>query len=395
LNWRSKYFWFLTITVVLYGLFEYYRPKPLDWTPTYSNKDKIPFGTKALFEMMPDVFNNERVESLRLPIYNHLSNKKTLPKSNYVFVCQAFEIDRNDRLQLLNYVSRGNNAFISAYDFSDTLLSTLGVKATLKAPTLRDTALVMNFVNPTLKKTAGYVFSQDDGRNYFLVKKADNVTVLAKNARNEPIFLKVKYGQGYFYLHNLPLSLTNYYVLDPKTTDFAFKSLSYLPVLPVYWDEYLKQGRFGDDEQSIFRYIMTQPPLKWAYYLILLGLLLYAIFAGKRTQRIIPVMEIPQNTSLEFIQTIGKVYFQKGNHANIADKKIQHLLLYIRERFGLRTNNLNEDFKETLTKKTGIARMDIDILFSEIAHAERSGHLSEYALLSLNRRIEDFYQRVK
>lgn len=395
MNWRSKYFWFLTITVVLYGLFEYYRPKPLDWTPTYSNKDKIPFGTKALYELLADVFDKREIESLRLPIYNHLSNNKTLPKSNYVFVCQAFEIDKNDRIQLLQYVSHGNNAFISAYDFSDSLLSTLGVKATLKAPTLRDTALVVNFVNSNFKKPAGYVFSQDDGRNYFLVKKADNVTVLAKNARNEPIFLKVKYGQGYFYLHNLPLSLTNYYVLDPKTTDFAFKSLSYLPVLPVYWDEYLKQGRFGDDEQSIFRYIMTQPPLKWAYYLILLGLLLYAIFAGKRTQRIIPVMEIPQNTSLEFIQTIGKVYFQKGNHANIADKKIQHLLLYIRERFGLRTNELNEDFKETLTQKTGLARMDIDLLFSEIAHAERSRHLSEYALLSLNRRIEDFYQRVK
>lgn len=395
MNWRSKYFWFLTITVVLYGLFEYYRPKPLDWTPTYSNKDKIPFGTKALYELLADVFDKREIESLRLPIYNHLSNNKTLPKSNYVFVCQAFEIDKNDRIQLLKYVSHGNNAFISAYDFSDSLLSTLGVKATLKAPTLRDTALVVNFVNSNFKKPAGYVFSQDDGRNYFLVKKADNVTVLAKNARNEPIFLKVKYGQGYFYLHNLPLSLTNYYVLDPKTTDFAFKSLSYLPVLPVYWDEYLKQGRFGDDEESIFRYIMTQPPLKWAYYLILLGLLLYAIFAGKRTQRIIPVMEIPQNTSLEFIQTIGKVYFQKGNHANIADKKIQHLLLYIRERFGLRTNELNEDFKETLTQKTGLARMDIDLLFSEIAHAERSGHLSEYALLSLNRRIEDFYQRVK
>lgn len=395
MNWRSKYFWFLTITVVLYGLFEYYRPKPLDWTPTYSNKDKIPFGTKALYELLADVFDKREIESLRLPIYNHLSNNKILPKSNYVFVCQAFEIDKNDRIQLLKYVSHGNNVFISAYDFSDSLLSTLGVKATLKAPTLRDTALVVNFVNSNFKKPAGYVFSQDDGRNYFLVKKADNVTVLAKNARNEPIFLKVKYGQGYFYLHNLPLSLTNYYVLDPKTTDFAFKSLSYLPVLPVYWDEYLKQGRFGDDEQSIFRYIMTQPPLKWAYYLILLGLLLYAIFAGKRTQRIIPVMEIPQNTSLEFIQTIGKVYFQKGNHANIADKKIQHLLLYIRERFGLRTNELNEDFKETLTQKTGLARMDIDLLFSEIAHAERSGHLSEYALLSLNRRIEDFYQRVK
>ena len=395
MNWRSYYFWFLLLTVVAYGLFEYYRPKPIDWTPTYSNKDKIPFGTKATYELLPDVFKNEKVTQLRVPIYNYLSENPTLPKSNYIFVCREFTIDRNDQKQLLNYAKRGNNVFISAYYFPDTLVKTLGIIATLKDPTLRDTALVMNFVNPALSKKGGYVFAQDDGRNYFLIKKPENVTILAKNARNEPIFLKIKYGKGAFYLHNLPLALTNYYALPSKTSDFAFKSLSYLPVLPVYWDEYLKQGRFGDDEQSIFRYIMTQPPLTWAYYLILFGLLLYAIFAGKRTQRVIPVLPVPKNTSLEFVQTIGKMYFQQGDHDNIAEKKIQHLLLYIRERFGLRTHEIDKEFIEDLIQKTGLPRMDIELLFSEIAHAKRTTSLSEFALLSLHHRIEDFYERVK
>lgn len=106
-------------------------------------------------------------------------------------------------------------------------------------------------------------------------------------------------------------------------------------------------------------------------------------------------MEVPKNTSLEFVQTIGKMYFQQADHANIAQKKIQHLLLYIRERFGLRTNELDEEFKEALSQKTGFARLEIDLLFGEIAHAERSGRLTEYALLSLNRRIEDFYQKTR
>lgn len=395
MNWRSKYLWFLILITFLYGLFEYYRPKPIDWTPTYSNKDKIPFGTKAVYELLPTIFGNKEVVSLRLPIYNHLIERKSLPCSNYIFVCQDFQIDKNDRVQLLKYVEKGNNVFISAYDFPDTLLKTLGVNAALKAPNLRDTALVMNFVNSTWQKKGGYVFSQDDGRNYFIVKKAKKVTVLARNARKEPIFLKIKYGKGVFFLHNLPLALTNYYTLDTKNGDFAFKSFSYLPVLPVYWDEYLKQGRFGKNEQSIFRYIMTQPPLQWAYYLILFGLLLFAIFAGKRTQRVIPIVTPPQNTSLGFVKTIGKVYFQQGNHANIANKKIQHLYIYIREKFGLRTSEINDEFKEALTHKTGVTRMDIDLLFSEIAHAERSGYLTEYALLSLNRRVEHFYQLAK
>jgi len=381
--------------VLAYGLFEYYRPKPIDWNPTYSNKDKVPFGTKAVFELLPDIFGNQKVKSLRMPIYNHLTENKSLPRSNYIFISRSFKIDKNDRIQLLKYVHNGNNAFISAYEFPDTLLKTLGVVATLKDPTLRDTALVMNFVNIIFRKDGGYVFPQDDGRNYFLVKKAKNVTILGENARKEPIFLKIKYGKGMFFLHNLPLALTNYYVLDAQNSDFAFKCFSYLPVLPVYWDEYLRQGRFGENEQSSFRYIMTQPSLQWAYYLTLFGLLLFAIFAGKRTQRIIPIIEAPQNTSLEFVKTIGRVYFQQGNHAHIAHQKIQHFYLYIREKFGLRTNDINEEFKDALVQKTGIPPMDIDLIFSEIAHAERSGHLNEYALLSLNRRIENFYQFLK
>jgi len=381
--------------VLAYGLFEYYRPKPIDWNPTYSNKDKVPFGTKAVFELLPDIFGNQKVKSLRMPIYNHLTENKSLPRSNYIFISRSFKIDKNDRIQLLKYVHNGNNAFISAYEFPDTLLKTLGVVATLKDPTLRDTALVMNFVNIIFRKDGGYVFPQDDGRNYFLVKKAKNVTILGENARKEPIFLKIKYGKGMFFLHNLPLALTNYHVLDAQNSDFAFKCFSYLPVLPVYWDEYLRQGRFGENEQSSFRYIMTQPSLQWAYYLTLFGLLLFAIFAGKRTQRIIPIIEAPQNTSLEFVKTIGRVYFQQGNHAHIAHQKIQHFYLYIREKFGLRTNDINEEFKDALVQKTGIPPMDIDLIFSEIAHAERSGHLNEYALLSLNRRIENFYQFLK
>lgn len=398
-TFRSKYFWFFVVTITLYGLFEYYRPKPIDWTPTYSNKDKIPFGTKALFELLPDVFGNQPVKNLRIPIYNHLTEirkgEQRPKKSNYVFVCRTFTADLNDQKQLLQYIKQGNQAFISAYYFPDTLMSTLGVKAKLKAPTLRDTALVMNFVNPALKKDSGYVFGQDDGRNYFLVKRAENVTVLAQNARNEPIFLKINYGKGVVYLHNLPLALTNYYLLDSKTSDFAFKSLSYLPEQPVYWDEYMKQGRFEEGEQSSLRFVISQPPLQWAYYIGLLGLLLFAIFGGKRTQRVIPIIEPPKNTSLEFIKTIGKLYFQQSQHSNVAHKKIQHLLAYIREHFGLKTNEYNKEFKVYLAEKTGIPQLEIDLLFGEIAHAQRNTSMTEFELLSLNQRIEDFYKQVK
>ncbi len=371
-------------------LFEYYRPKPVDWSPTYENDDKIPFGTQALFELLPGVMQQADVKTIRLPVYNFLSETNLPSRSNYVVVCRDFNADRNDQRQLLNYVQRGNNALISAYDFPDSLGMALGFKADVKEPTKADTTLRQNFQNPALRKPAGYNFFHDDGRNYLVIKKAGNITVLGRNARNEPVFVKVRYGKGQFFIHNLPLAFTNYYVLDAKSSDYAFKALSYLPALPTYWDEYQKQGRFDEDQQSVLRYVHTQPALNWAYYLIIFGLIFYIIFAGKRTQRIIPIMEPPQNTSLDFVKTVGQLYFQQGDHDNLARKKVQYFLAELRDRYGLNTNSLDKEFTETLARKSGTSISETAKIVRLLREVQKSIQLSEYDLLTLNRAIENF-----
>lgn len=362
--------------------------------PTYANKDKIPFGTKALYELMPDLVRQPSVPTVRLPIYNQLKDN-TLPKpSNYIFITHDFSLSATERQLLRQYVSRGNNVFISAYSFPDTLGMELGFRADEKPPKLVDTTLINNFTNPQLKKAKGYNFHHDDGRNFLTLTRPDSITVLGRNARREPVFIHVQHGKGSFFIHNLPLAFTNYYVLDSTTSDYAFKALSYLPTRPTFWDEYLNQGRFDEDQQSILRYISTQPALNWAYYLVLFGLLLYAIFAGKRTQRIIPVVEPPRNTSLEFVETVGRLYFQQGDHDNLARKKIQYFLAYVREHFGLNTALLDMPFAETLARKSGVPQEEVTALVRRIDVVRRSTFLSENELLNLNQDIDAFYQQV-
>ena len=375
-------------------LFEYYRPKPLNWTPSYQNDDKIPFGTQALYELLPSVMKQPTVKAVRLPIYNFLTETKRSGRSNYVFVCQEFKADVIDLKHLLSYVRRGNNVLISAYDLPDTLGATLGFKAEVKDPTKADSTLRQNFVNEQLKRPGDYNFFHDDGRNFLTIKKANNITVLGRNARNEPVFIKIQYGQGQFLMHNLPLAFTNYYVLDAKTSDYAAKALAYLPALPTYWDEYQKQGRFDEDQQSILRYIWSQPALNWGYYIVVFGLIFYAIFAGKRTQRVIPVVETPRNTSVDFVKTVGRLYFQQGNHDNLARKKIQYFLADLRERYGLNTTSLDKEFTETLAHKSGVSREDADELVRLLRNAQQRISLSEYDLLTLNAAIEKFNQTV-
>lgn len=390
----NKYLLLLLATVTAYVLFEYYRPKPLDWLPTYQNDDKIPFGTQALYELLPGVMQQPTVRTVRLPVYNFLTETKLTNRSNYVFVGERFQADGNDLTQLLGYVRRGNNVLIAAYELPDTLGATLGFKADVKDPTKADSTLRQNFVNRQLSKPGGYNFFHDDGRNFLTIKKPQHITVLGRNARHEPVFIRIRYGRGQFLVQNLPLAFTNYYVLDTKTQDYAAKALAYLPAGPTYWDEYQKQGRFDEDQQSIFRYVWSQPALNWAYYIVVFGLIFYAIFAGKRTQRVIPVVETPRNMSVDFVKTVGRLYFQRGDHDNLARQKIQYFLADLRERYGLNTNSLDREFTETLAHKSGISGEEADELVRLLRNAQKSISLSEYDLLTINAAIEKFNQTV-
>jgi hypothetical protein len=387
----NKYIVFLLLTVVAFVLFEYYKPKPIDWSPTYQNDDKIPFGTQATFELLPSLMQQPAIQSTRMPPYNLLTETKLPPRSNYIAVCQRFEADKLDTRELLRYVAKGNMAFLSAYEFSDTLSRALGFEADLKDPLKADSTLRSNFVLPALARRGGYNFQHDDGRNFLVVKKPDSgITVLARNARNEAIFLKIPHGEGVFYIHNIPLALTNYYVVNAATDDYMAKAFSFLPAQSTIWDEYQKQGRFDAEEQSLLRYIRTQPALHWAYLISVCGLIVYVFFAGKRTQRIIPVVALPKNMSLDFVQTVGRLYFQQANHDNLARKEVQYFLADLRDRYFINTQTLDAEFVETLSRKSGVSQEEVGTLVTMIRQAGQATNLVEFDLLRLNAAIEQF-----
>jgi hypothetical protein len=384
----------LFLLILAYGAFEYYRPKPFDPTITYSNKDKIPFGAKAIYDLLPRLLEGSTVENLRIPVYNHLTENPNLPpSSNYLFVNKEFDLSAEEQVLLLDYVKKGNTVFVSAYYFPDSLLTVLGVKEQQHRPSLSDTAQLVNFVNPRLKTPKGERFAEDDGRDHFVIRDSLQTTVLAINERNEPIYIKTPYGKGNFYLHCLPLAFTNYYLLDSAANRHAFHALSYLPNQTTYWDEYQKQGRFGENETSPLRYIASEPALLMSYYLAVIGLVLYVFFGGKRTQRIIPIIVPPKNTSLEFVKTIGTMYYRKGDHANLAKKLIQQFYHYLRERFGVPTNLPTSKLKELINDKSGRPTDEVEALFTEIAFAESTGVLTSDELKSLNKKIEHFYEK--
>jgi hypothetical protein len=68
------------------------------------------------------------------------------------------------------------------------------------------------------------------------------------------------------------------------------------------------------------------------------------LFDSKRRQRIIKPLQPNINTSVAFTETVGRLYLQKKDNRNIADKMITYFLEHIRNQYFLNTNQLNDEF---------------------------------------------------
>jgi len=390
-----RYTVILCLLFVGFVLFEIYKPKPVDWTPTLSNKDKIPYGTFVLYSMMDELFPDQTVIESRIPAYNRLKGDSAL-QANYIAISNNLNhtvFDENDARALLQFASAGNSVFIAAENmYSPLLFDTLHIriKDTLTFPLRDSMKLYTSFTNSQLGSRQ-YQFQRVIQNTSFFEFKSSSASavVLGRNSLGAPDFVRVDFGKGAFYLHLHPLAFSNYYLLNDSTSDYAFKALSYLPPnRKVIWDEYIKRGR--DYNENIMHVIMEKEALRWAYYIAIFGILLFVLFESKRRQRIIPIIKPLQNTTLEFVHVVSRLYFQKQDHCGIARKKVIFFLEQIRTQYHLPTNQLDEEFAETLSHKSGYPLEKTKYLIWKIRQLENAHNITAEDLLKLNDEIKNF-----
>ncbi|MEP6805916.1 MAG: DUF4350 domain-containing protein [Flavobacterium sp.] len=371
------------------------QPKQIDWQPTYSVHDKIPYGLYVFDQEIDGFFKNHKVERIStITPYEFLNSKydeDTLVESykikgNFINISENNTLDEQSIKEIFYFVSHGNNAFLSMKTFPQYLLDTLKVE--IGSDFLNANNTIVELAN---KKTnpKKYIFSQQL-EYYFSKIDTLNTTVLGyqgtKSSPKKHIdYIKVPYRQGYFYLHTQPVAFTNYDLLKTDHYQYAESVLSYLPKGDIFW--YTKQN--DDLSQSSLRYIISQPGLKWAWYFFLIGMLIFMIFNAKRKQRIVPIIKPLQNLTVDFTKTIGNLYYQEGDHKNIIDKKIIYFLEKIRTDYLIDTTKLDDAFIQKLQHKTGKNQTDIQAVIFLINEHRNSYHGSlEEDLIRINNAIE-------
>lgn len=391
------YIAFLAFVFVLILIADYNRPKPIDWRPSYSINDKIPFGLYVFDKEIDGILKNQKIERLAtVTPYEFLNSKydanpllKTYTvKGTLLNISEFAAIDDQSIKEIFYFVSHGNTAFLSMKTFPQSLLDSLKLDYRTDFNYSNNSSVWL--ANTTLG-TQKYDFVEGMGDYYFSRIDTLNTTVLGyqgnKANTNRINFIKVPYSNGHFYLHTQPAIFTNFHLLKVNHHQYAEKVLSYIPKESVFW--YMKPGNTENISDSPLRYILGQPALKWAWYFFLTGTLIFILFNAKRKQRVVPIIKSLPNLTVDFTKTIGNLYYQEGDHNSIIDKKIIYFLEKIRNEYLLDTTKLDEEFINKLHHKSGKNKADIKNLVQLIIDYRKSYYDSvEYDLIRINSAIE-------
>jgi len=387
----KKYILFLVGAVLIYLGIKVFGPRDWDWGVTYAGDDKNPFGGYVLHSMMPDLFPENTISQFQSTFYEFQDSLQD--SLNFLSISDTFNPDDEDVIKLLEWVDRGGHVFISAEYFYGQFADTLKINSSdyyYKIENFNpfnrkeDTAKLV-FSHPDLRNEDVYSYPRNNIHNYFDEFDSVRTSVVAINDLDLPVTLRIKWGKGELYLNSTPMVFTNAYMLQGKNHQFVARSLSLLPPHDLWWTLYYHLGRM--EAGTPLRFILSNEPLRWAYYLIVSSLLIFMVTEFKRKQRIIPVIKPLENTTLEFIETIGALYYQKADHKGMASKKIVFFYEFLRSRYGL-GHQSDPHFQISLARRTGKEIKEVKELFQKIAEIESRDTISAEELISLNRELE-------
>ncbi|MBC8047556.1 MAG: hypothetical protein H7Y00_12225, partial [Fimbriimonadaceae bacterium] len=103
---------------LLWLLFTFLTPHGYDWRESYYVNDEEPFCTSVLADITETYFPNTEFEIIKNNIRISLDTSITKNK-NYFFAGKSFHMNDSTIRAFLDFIDRGNDAFIAAKYFSD------------------------------------------------------------------------------------------------------------------------------------------------------------------------------------------------------------------------------------------------------------------------------------
>lgn len=394
---NKKYYYILAIVFIGVVVLQYMQPKPINWSRTYLKKDKIPFGCYAIFNLIENNYANKVIVNQQT-IYD-INNQINDSLNTLIIVNDKIEFTKLDLQSLYKFIKKGNTVFLASNQYQSTL------KDTFKLDTQYNWGTTNSSVDSLILKPSfevryiaaknnflkSYIYPQVATESYFTGFDTTLFRVSSVNKQNNPVLIEAKIGNGKLIISSLPDVFGNLFIVNHNNRYYTYTLLSKIKNKTIIWDEYYKT--YNVQQKGLFQFIFSNDSLYMGYMILMIGLFIFMIFEMKRRQRPIPIIKPLQNSTLEFVDVISHVYFNSKNHKHIAEETILYFYFFIRKKFNVSTNEINNELFDIVSKLSGVDLLEVKKLLHYCENLKQAPSLTQYDLLELNDRINNFKQK--
>ena len=395
----------LNLLVIFAVLFVACRDKKETALPdmrlTLASNDARPRGAKAFRSLTELAFSAFTIETNAKPFDSwhrvFVRDYYQDAPAAYILLSPVVNIQKNEAEELKKFIQRGNLVLLITNSLSRDFEEEFGFGISSNFDQLPGPGYRLTDTYKFLKDTAskdyrgyGYYFYPFGARLDSIAGHVHSVASLnaGKNIDGEVIEI----GSGRLILITNAEAFSNYFLLTGNNYQYAMEILSQINVdlSNIFWDEFYRRNMSRPPEDgSIFDAILSNPALRWAFWLLvfLCGI---AIFTNLfRRQRVIPLRARNKNTTVEFTQTIAGLYYSKKDNLNIAQKMVRYFLEHIRSVYYIPHQQLDDGFAAVLAGKTNQPLAKTQRLVQRMAAIMSGAEVSDDLLLELNRQLTE------
>ncbi len=397
----------LFLSLVLMLLLQH-PPRRFDGRITLQPTHKIPYGTYVAYQMLQQHF-----PSAKMSVSKAAPGKWKLPvddsSSQVLLIVMNFFNPTSEELNTLTvFAQKGNTVFISALQMNEKaqhffrvaqkkVYSPYGISQNNETIHIADSFTVC--LNPKVfAPPASFSYPGIAYDNHFVHYDSSFTYPLGYDEGKVENLLAIQTLKGSFILHAAPITFTNFFLLYGDNHLYFDKLMSLIPDESryIFWDNYFANRKPPSDKEdnSVLYVLLKYENFRWAFWLSVAAFALFLFTEMKRRQRMLPLYAQPANESLAFVKTIGRLYYERGDHKNLADKLSVYFLDFIRTKYKISTTEINPDFAKALSQKSTVPLPEITAITDLLMEVKISDHITSQLLMDYYRRLEHFYGKV-
>lgn len=387
------------------------KKKELDKRISLWHKDDIPYGTSFAYKSFPAMFPDLSVpiEQNESPETSYIFDQdywdvdeledsaEVSYRGLYVVVTRNFSPSTKEWSSILSFIDKQNDIVISAMHFGDDFLKEIEAELAygeMSISTQEDTTVYTHRSSEAAAFTS-YGYPGDQVGQYFNKIDSSKWEVLTLNKYKKVVGIRRWRNGGSITIFTEPLLFSNFFLLHKANNRFLTSLWDDIPrpYTIVWWDNYFRIQQQSKPGFSRLGVLMQYPALRWAVYtgLLLLALLLFSEF--KRRQKIIPVVRPLENSSLDFVKTIGRLYYQHNDRLDLVRKMERQWKDQLRHQYGVHVSNWNEATITLVALKVGAPVGDIRAAVMEFAQIEEHGTAEDQELIQLSQLLHKIHKK--